>query len=252
MGREIRRQQSYSPDRKFLIALQFWDGDKAQAMNLARYLADLEPRHSDVADFLFVSRFDCKHDQPTVDHVSRKFNTRTFTSRRRGVGWPDGCNDLWFSVMEWLNSMINAKKILPYKAVFTTEADNCPIQRDWAPKLSALWDKANEKSPVVMAGALVDPGPHINGNAFMSCRPDFLHWIARRIGGVRPGVGWDWILAPEFRRLGWANLTQVKSIYHTPTFSKEQFDDMRKNDWIWIHGCKDDSLIRHGRELFKV
>ena len=239
-------------DPKFLLVLQFWEGDKAQAMELARYLADLEPRHSDVMDFLFAARFDCKPDPATVDYVSRKFNTRTFISRRRGVGWPDGCNELWFSVMEWASSMTNARKIPSYKAFFTMEADSCPIQQGWAAKLSALWDLANQKSPVVMAGALVDPGPHINGNAFMSGNPKFLYWISRKVGGVRPGSGWDYCLASEFRQQGWANFTQMKSIYSTPTFSKEQFDDMRKNDWIWIHGGKDTSLIRYGRELFKV
>ncbi len=239
-------------DHKFLIALQFWEGDKAHAMELAKFLADLEPTHSDQADFLFAARFDCKPDPTVVTHVSRKFNTHTLISRRRGIGWPDGCNELWFSVMEWAESMIKAKKIPHYKAIFTIEADSCPIQKDWVPKISALWDKANEKSMVVMAGALVEPGPHINGNALMSCHPKFLYWVARRVGGSTPGVGWDFSMARDFRRQGWANLTQVKSIYNTPTFSKQQFDDMRKNDWIWIHGCKDSSLIRMGREEFKV
>ena len=239
-------------DPKILIALQFWEGDKAPAMHLARYLADLEPTHTGLADFLFASRFDCTHDQETVKHVSRKFNVRTLTSRRRGVGWPDGCNDLWFAVMEWAESMIKGKKIPDYKAIFTIEADSCPIQKDWLPKISALWDKANAHGKVYMAGALVEPGPHINGNALMSGDSKFLYWIARRVGGAPPKVGWDYALAREFRNWGWANLTQMKSIYHTPSFSKQQFDDMRKNDWIWIHGCKDTSLVRLGREQFKL
>lgn len=252
MGRGTRRQQASSVDPKFLIALQFWEGDKAQAMELAKFLADLEPRHCDLADFMFAARFDCKPDQSVVDHVSRKFNTRTFISRRRGTGWPNGCNELWFSVMEWVNSMRDAKKIPQYKAVFTIDADSCPIQRDWVQKLSILWDKANTQGPVSIAGALVDPGPHINGNALISCNPRFLHWIARKVNGVAPGAGWDYVLAREFRQQGWANLTQVKSMWHTPTISPAQYEDMLRNDWIWIHGVKDNSLIALGRKKYGV
>lgn len=239
-------------ESKILIVLQFWEGDKAQAMQLARFLADLEPRHCDLADFLFAARFDCKHDQATVDYVSRKFNVRTFTSRRRGVGWPNGCNELWFSVMEWAYSMIDAKKIPHYKAIFTIEADCCPIQSDWLRKISVLWDKANESRPVFVAGALVDPGPHINGNALFTTRPKELQWITKRIGGVAPGVGWDFVLARQFRNRGWANITQMKSLWHTPTFTQDQYEDMLKNDWIWIHGIKDLSLIRMGRVKYNV
>ena len=237
---------------KILIALQFWEGDKSRAMALADFIADLEPAKSSLADFLFVSRFDCKMDLPTLGRVARKFNVRSQVSRRRGVGWPNGCNELWFSTMEWIQSMIAAKKIPHYKAIFTCEADGCPIQRNWIEWLSLEWDRVNVLKPVVMAGALVDPGPHINGNALMSGNLNFLTWIARRVGGVRPGVGWDFCLARDFERIGWADIPGIKSIYNTPTFSQGQYDDMVNKSWVWIHGVKDTSLIRLGREKFKV
>lgn len=237
---------------KILIALQFWNGDKARAMELAKFLADLEPEKSQLADFLFAARFDCKIDAAVVNHVARKFNVYTRVSRRRGVGWPDGCNELWFSVMEWAHSMIGAKKIPHYKAIFTCEADGCPIQRDWISRLSKEWDRVNSPKPVVMAGALVDPGPHINGNALMSGHMNFLQWIARKIGHVRPGGGWDFVLRHDFQRIGWADIPGIKSIYNTPTFSPEQYADMIRQDWTWIHGVKDLSLVRMGRERFKV
>lgn len=239
-------------DRKILIALQYWDGDKAQALALARFLADLEPRHSDDADFLFMARFDSALDTPTIQHVSRKFNVHSRISRRRAKGWPCGCNDLWFSVMEWAQSMIQARKIPHYKAIFTCEADGCPIQRDWIAQLSLEWDRVNRPTPVVMAGALVMPGPHINGNALMSGDMNFLTWIGRRVGGVTPNSGWDYIMRDDFKKRGWADIPRMKSIYNTPTFSPEQYADMIKNEWIWVHGVKDQSLIQMGRDRFKV
>jgi hypothetical protein len=237
---------------RLLLVVQFWEGDKSRAMELAQFLADLEPVKCQIADFMFAARFDCRPHEPTVQHVARKFNVRTLISRRRGVGWPDGCNELWFSTMEWVQSMTQARKIPQYKAIFTFEADGAPIKQDWIASLSSEWDRVNTPNPVCIAGALVDPGPHINGNALISGRPKFLHWIARRVGGVRPGTGWDFVLARDFQRIGWADIPGVKSIYNTPTFTQEQYEDMVRQDWIWVHGGKDTSLIQMGRKRFSV
>jgi hypothetical protein len=86
------------PSNKILITIPFWNGDKDQAMKLARLLADLQPVHSTTADVLFVSRFDTKHDKQTIDYVSRKFNVYYHVSQRREVGWPHGCNGTFFRV----------------------------------------------------------------------------------------------------------------------------------------------------------
>lgn len=239
-------------DRKILIALQYWDGDRTRALELARFLADLEPMHTDLADFLFMARFDSSLDPAVVAHVARKFNVYSRVSKRRGVGWPCGCNELWFSVMEWVESMIRAKKVPAYKAIFTCEADGAPIQRDWIARLSAEWDRVNKPKPIVMAGALVQPGPHINGNALMSGEPNFLTWIARRVGGVAINTGWDYRLANDFQKRGWADIPGIKSIYNTPTFSQDQYNAMVSSGWVWIHGCKDTSLICMGRARFGI
>lgn len=237
---------------KILLALQFWDGDRSQALELANFLADLEPSHSSQADFLMAARFDSKHDAETNRALARKFNFFSLTSRRRGVGWPNGCNELWFSVMEWSWSMVTYKKIPAYKAIFTFEADSGPVARDWIARLSKAWDEANKIQPIVMAGSLQENGPHINGNALMSGDPDFLTWIARRVGGCHPGGGWDWVLAKEFQRRGWTDIPSMKSYYNSPTFTREQYEKMIEDDLTWVHGIKDLSLIRFGRERFRV
>ena len=237
---------------RMLIALQYWNGDRNRALTLAHFLADLEPVKCKIADFLMVARFDSSIDDDTTRHLARKFNTYTLRSRRRATGWPDGCNELWFSTMEWVQSMTNARRIPAYKAIFTCEADGCPIQANWIDRMSSEWDRVNREKPVVIAGALVEPGPHINGNALITGEPRFLHWISRRVGGVRPGCGWDFCMAPEFKRLGWADIPGMKSIYNTPSFSEEDYANMIKNDWIWVHGGKDTSLINLGRKRFKI
>jgi hypothetical protein len=242
------------PSNKILIALQFWEGDKAGALKLAQYLADLENRHTDLADLILVNRYDCKLDfQDTIKYVSRKFNTFSYTSKRRGTGWPDGCNSLWFGTMEWVYSYLEAGKIPAYKAIFTCEADGAPVFPDWISRMSAAWDATQKlDKPVYIAGPLVKGEgveEHVNGNCLVSGKLNFLHWITRRIADCPPRAGWDYALRYAFKQWGWANIPGMVSYYNTPRFSGDEFREMKKKGLIWIHGDKSNCLIDYGREL---
>jgi len=74
-------------------------------MALARLIADIEPAHNQLADFLFVNRFDTPPDRDTVKYVSRKFNVFSYQSARRSIGWPRGCNGLFFGSAEYFYHM---------------------------------------------------------------------------------------------------------------------------------------------------
>jgi hypothetical protein len=237
---------------KILLALQFWKGDRDQAMRVARLIADLEPRHSEFADFLFVSRFDCEQDISTIEYVSTKFNTHTYVNRhRRGTGWPHGCNDLWFGTMDHVYSFSEAKRFPPYKAVLTFEADACPLVPNWHRELSRLWDQHATPKGVKMFGAKVEyPLPHINGNAMFSGDLKFLYWISRLIGGCDPTKGWDFILAKDFKREGWADCPMMKSHWQKKTMPDEEIEALRSAGIVFLHGVKDDSVISHMRKKF--
>lgn len=242
---------------KILIAIQFWDGDKAQALKLARYLADLEPRHTPLADIIFISRFDCKQDfLPVVKEVSRKFDVFSYVSPRRGIGWPDGCNSLWFGAMEWAYSFMESKRVPQYKAIFTCEGDGAPVLPNWLQLMSSAWDGTQQgQKKVYIAGPLVKGNgveEHINGNCLISGNLKFLHWITRRVGDCPSRMGWDYFLRDAFKQWGWANIPGMVSWYNTPHFPKEQFADMQRQGLIWVHGDKSNSLIDYGREAFKV
>lgn len=236
---------------KILIALQFWQRDKDDALRLARFLADIEPKHSDLADFILVKRFDCKttiKDQEIVPLLSRKFNLYTYHSPRREQGWPSGCNGLWLATMEWARGMIEAKRVPAYKAIFCCEADGGPIFSDWVSRMSAAWDLANKERPVYQAGPMVTvPAQHINGNCLMSGDLTFLKWVTSRVC-IPPGGGWDFCLAKFFKEWGWANIHGMRSYYAWPTVTPEQYAKMIEEQLIWVHGPKDDSLVRMGRE----
>lgn len=233
---------------KFLICLQFWEGDRAQALQLARLIADIEPTMSERADFLFVSRFDCTHDTATVNYVARKFKTFTHTSKRRGTGWPSGCNGTFFGTMEWFYHKKQARQVVPYKAAFCIEADGIPMSKTWIADLSNHWDWINNRKPVVMAGAWLANGPipdcgHINGNAFISGDLKFLKHLVARIQDVDINVGWDYCLAPTFREWGWSDMPQIRSVWRTP-LTEQIFLHHQRTGTLWFHGSKDDAGIK--------
>lgn len=235
-------------NKKLLLGLVFWDGDKDMAMKVARLIADLQPEISDEADFLFMARFDCPQDQETIRYVSRKFNTHFATNRRRGVGWPHGCNDLWFGMMDWIYSYRQADRIPDYKAVLSFEADSCPLSPDWIKAVSQAWDKAK----VTTYGPLVENPVHVNGNRLSSCDMEFLHWISREVGGCTPQAGWDYILHDEFVKKGLKDAKEMRSWWNTPTITKPVYDKLLRQGVKFLHGCKDDSVIQHVRTKFNI
>lgn len=237
---------------KLLLALQYWDGDKAQAIRLARLIADIEPRHCESADFLFVSRFDCTHDEETILHVQKKFNVHTYINRhRRGTGWPHGCNDLWFGTMDHVFSFCEAKRMPPYKAILTFEADSCPLVPNWIRELSNAWDAQQARSITKVYGPRVEyPLPHINGNALFGGDLLTLHKISRQIGGCPPDKGWDFILAKQFKQMGWGDCPLMKSQWQCKTMSESDIDEHRKAGVVFLHGVKDDSVLTDVRKRF--
>jgi hypothetical protein len=228
-----------------LIALLFWEGDKEQAMKLARLLADLEIGHSTKADFLFVSRFDSKVDPATVKYVSRRFNTYTHISRRRGVGWPVGCNSIFFGGLEWIYHKMAAGQVPNYKSVLILGADTTPLIKDWIDALAQAWNRVNAEKKTYVAGAMSEAGGrmHINGDCMLlSGDLKFLKWLAVTVGDVRVPAGWDWVLASEFERWGWADINFIKSLWRKATFQPEEWERAEEFGIKMVHGVKDFSL----------
>lgn len=235
------------PPTKILLALQFFEGDQARAMKVARLIADMQPRHCEIADFLFVSRFDCGHDKPTLDHVSRKFNTYSYVNRRRGKEWPHGCNDLWFGTMDWVYEVNVAKRFPVYKAILTFEADASPVAPNWISEISQEWDRAQ---PAKVVGAYqTSPAPHINGNAMFSGDIQFLKKI-RDIGGCNPLAGWDFALASIFQKAGWKDSNLFRSWWNCKSVSDETFSQLGREGVAFFHGCKTEDLLDRVRQRY--
>lgn len=237
---------------KLLLALQFYQADRAQAMQVAKLIADLEPQHNPAVDFLFVSRFDCTHDMRAIDYVSSKFKVFHHINRnRRGVGWPSGPNDLWFGTFDHICSYSEAKIMPEYDAILTFEADACPLVPYWHKALMTSWQNVNKKRPVKVHGAMLKaPGVHINGNCLFSGDQPFLNLISRKIGGCSPISGWDFFLAKQFAQAGWQDCPQMKSYWQRPTMGTDEIDALIDSGVAFLHGVKNYDVIDHVRRRF--
>lgn len=243
---------------KILITIPFWSRDRAQAMELARLLADLEPAHSEIADFAFVSRPDSKAaDLEVSAHVSRKFNLYNVVSSRNETGWPNGCNGTFAGTLDWTLRGIYNAKLPAYRGIFICESDACPLTRDPIGFIHNEWSKLRliGRGTPCIAGALVPAGPHgrahINGGCcIIDADPKFLSWMVTCVGGaIASGRGgWDWAMAEQFKMKGWADMPGIKSHWRRPTFKPEEWDSAIDNGIKWIHGTKDNSLINIARQ----
>lgn len=241
------------PTNKVLLMLPFWNGDKKQSLKLARFLADLQPNFCEAADILFVARWDAKHGQDTLKYVSRKFKIFTHTSRRREIGWPLGCNGVFFGGLEWFYHKKKAGQIPAYRAVINMESDCVPLVRDWLPLIVSAWDEANRKAPAYVMGPLIKGDEHrrdhINGGCcLISGDLDFLGWLVLRAGNFRIQAGWDWVLAPDFQSKGWANIPGMRSYWQMQSFSEQDWNNAMGSSAFLIHGVKNDDLLDMSRK----
>lgn len=249
----LARAGKHQPSNKILIIVPFWDGDRWMANTLLRFLADLEPTHSDKADILMLARFDTDADGPTVEAVSKKFNVYSYVSKKRMVGWPAGCNSVAFSAFEWAYSQISSGRIPGYKALFMMGPDTCPLQKGWIDFLHRTWDSMNKDKNVYVAGHLLFAGNrmHINGDAcLLSGRLDFLKWLNTEANSMRPLAGWDYFLAPQFEQWGWEHIPAVRSIWdrRVPFTDYPDWYNETAIGTVIFHGQKDLSLLTLARQ----
>lgn len=232
-----------------IIALQYWAGDEAQALALARLLADLEDERRDNTTLVLARRFDCPLSMEadrTADYCSDSFDVRFIRSSRTETGHPDGCFGLWAGAADALYHMLVAG-ILPWKtcrhALFI-EADGAPVRRDWLDRIIEAHNVSLAQGHRV-TGAMMDwPWPHVNGNMVMD-----LQLVADypSLMECPSGVAWDLhhgtLLLREARD-GHAILNVCGAKYWTPEVLKQV-----GTQTAWLHGCKDDSVFQYARTL---
>jgi hypothetical protein len=192
-----------------ILNFQFWDGDKAQAMALARLVADLQPTYRDDVTVLFSARFDCVHDDETIGYVSQKFPTKRFTSKTRSTGWPAGCNRLMADSYQHCIEMVRMKEVVANGVMFI-ESDCVPLHKNWLDMILEEWKNCGK----MVLGAWLKQGDasgeHINGNCIMHI--DFWKQAKMIINPPTAG-GWDATCAAPMLKNGYPSKL-IWSDYH--------------------------------------
>lgn len=226
--------------KKFLLALQYWERDKKIAGDCIKLIADLEEKHNAEVDVMLCCRFDCTHDKQVVEHISKKFDTYTHVSRRREVGWPAGCNALWFETVTRIYELCAAKHLPRYSGILTFEADCAPLRPGWLELLWADWDRAKVK---FMGNIVPAPAEHMNGNLVLSGDTEMLRKLATKIMGCAPSGGWDFLLASVFKQAGWYGTDTIRSEWERHTkWTMAELETQITAGLLFHHGCKNSTL----------
>ncbi len=221
---------------KFLILLQFWDGDKAKAMRLAKFIADLEPCFRTDVDFVFVARFDCEHDHDTIRYVNEKFRVDWITTHTCWTGWPGGPNAMALDTLEWLAA--NRKDAL---GALLIEPDCVPLNANWLNILIEDWRVGLEHDRWIM-GAWRNSGGahgHINGNCVV--RTDLAKLIPLR-DIVGPDLAWDCAIA-DWVRMNWFVTDRIKNCFDSVNATAKDlfWTEIGMKPHVLVHGFKDSS-----------
>lgn len=232
--------------KRGIIAIQYWRGDIAKAMRLAKLIADIEPARRDDVDFVFIARADCDHDDATAQYVSRKFNVKKLKCITRGIGHPWGCWVLWYSLMEWFYLGRESGKLPEYRWIMPFEADCVPISKTW---INECHDEFLRLNSSLVGSETFHWQHHLNGNLMATSNLDFLRWLIRdvTITGVPKREPWDIYLFPKFTHWGVGFSTKIINRCGQRTMEQREFDWLRNHGWAFVHGVKDDSLYHWAR-----
>lgn len=237
-----------------LVCLAYWPGDWAMAREVARLLSDLLPSKQSNVEFLFQGRFDCESPDPDiVRHCEEKFaRVHVRRSRRKGVGFPMGCNELAFDLFDFM--FCNRDRFPRIGGVLLIEADCVMLSRTWNHEFVDEWHRAQAAGKLV-CGSFI-PGNfnsgafHINATAIY--RWDIIKHVPALYGS--PGTeGWDWYHGTRLHPVGY-DTPLIHLDYRKKTISSEELFSPKKNKKVPVlyHGVKDDSAIRAVREKFKI
>jgi len=227
-----------------LLVLQYWQGDRDEAMRTARLLADVQREPTKEHYVLFAHRFDAEPpDVETLAYVKRKFDIfGVHRGRRKEVGWPAGCNGLAHDIMQLAGESRRRGEWKSVDGVWLLEADVLPLHRDWLHLVAQEWHDASRAGKLVLGAWSPDHSPfgHVNGN--MVFHPELWSRV-RGLEGSAPHIGWDVYHAHRLSPV-WQKSRQMINLYRAAEVTEDQLWPAGE-PYVFAHGIKDDS----GRQL---
>ena len=235
-GFEMEQQTiRWRPDG-LVLALQFWSGDEAQALKLARLITDMEhARREDVQLWFCCDASTQQGDalMETVKYCEKKMSVNVFQARRTGAGYPSGANVLWASTMEFFYQQWAVGK-LRFESVFTFEADGCPLTCDWIERLIDAHDTSLDEGKLITAA--IQEGyavTHPNGNLVLHVSvirnyPELLD--------TPVNTAWDWHHHVTLQRISRGS-NIIRSEHLSTNWSPESLASITR-ETAWMHGGK--------------
>jgi hypothetical protein len=187
---ESARQRVWHHEMPLALVLQFWRKDKAQALALARLIADIEPEFRDDVIFVFARQENTPMDHEIYEtqlYVGLKMPFADMPTRvDESKEYPGICFDPWASACEKLSRAYHTGKRKHHSAFFF-EADGCPMGKYWIDHLKGAHEQTLTLGKRV-TGPRMRWEPHVNGTMVMhlSCWED--HPSLRQCPPSRP---WD-------------------------------------------------------------
>lgn len=233
---------------KLAVAIQFWRGDMRQALRLARFLADLEPRKREDVCLVFARRFDVKVTpelESTMLYCGQKFSVTTIASDRQAEGHPDGCYGLWSGTAEKLVAARSDK--WPYDNVFFVEADGVPMRWDWIEHLKRVHAEHLATGYRITGARMYRGERHVNGSfvmhsSFFEDHPS--------LAKCRSRVPWDChhgpVLMPEA-----GPIPSVMNLYGAKNVTQSVFTTLGY-EYAWLASVKDGSAWKCSQRLLEV
>lgn len=243
-GREVPASPGFSAVksvvRKFLVVLQYYEGDREAARDLAFLLHELEPTKNKEADLLIMRRADARPmDKPILDKLALKFGlVHQHTCRRSDSrGYPMAPNNMFSDLMMLMGHTAPFKD--NYFAFINLEPDAVPTRPGWISELIQAHHSAKQLGFWATGYIHDNPVPHLNGLAVWD---QAFRLKVPQVIGASPSVAYD--IWHSKRILPHATQTHlIKFKYRCPTITPEELfgDETKENSPCVFHGVKDDS-----------
>lgn len=244
-GQYVRaaQQSKHLKTRKFLLVVQYWNGDKDAAEELCSLIADLERVRNRDADILLFGRSDAT--EPSHDIMTKlraKFDKVHFLRCRRaapnsGNAHPYAPNQLFYDMV----ALFSQVQPWPddYFAFVNLETDCVPTRPGWINELIEGWRQADAHGKACIGHIHDEVKLHMNGVGVYAI--DMWARVgSNKLGGGSPQVPYDIRHAASILPLA-VDSPLFHFEYRRPTISAEELFRERKGGLvpaIW-HGVKD-------------
>lgn len=242
---------------KLVLVLQFHEGDRDKAMQLARFIAEIEHAPRTDVEILLASPIGCVPDNETFRLLREKFKVGADTvCHRKGhqkSGWPAGPN----GTVEYLFDM-GRRWAKPgdywdgVDGLILIEPDCVPTHAFWLNALKSEWEKALSADKWMMGSWRNSGGPygHINGNCVINPR---IGALINTAGIIGDDLAWDCAIAPYVKDR-WFITGAIKNCFQSydATWDVMIKPEVGDEAPVLVHGFKDNSAYPLARQMVRL